>query len=159
MPWSLVLTAGLGGFFRFHKKTKHNVGEPKFLLQLDRRIGRKLIVVGILAVGSFLVIGAGAFRQKAAEDCSKLDSGAGGFSHILKTSLPLYDDLLGTEAEVLFDLDPGIMNGVSLVSLRVQDGDDASCLNLNQAQTPPLYGVPLGQLNGRFEFVEGNWLK
>ncbi|MDA9119093.1 FtsX-like permease family protein [Opitutales bacterium] len=154
---ALVLTAGLGEYFRFHRSTKHNVGEPKFLLQLDRRIGRKLTVVGILAVGSFLVIGAGAFRQKAAEDCSKLDSGTGGFSYILKTTLPLYDDLLGTEAEALFDLDPDIMGGVSLVSIRAQDGDDASCLNLNQAQIPPLYGVPLKQMKGRFEFVEGNW--
>ena len=154
---ALVLAAGLGEFFRFHRNTKYNVDEPKFLLQLDRRIGRKLTVVGILSVGSFLVIGAGAFRQKAAEDSSKLDSGTGGFSHILKTSLPLYDDLLGTEAEALFDLDPDIMSGVSLVSIRAQDGDDASCLNLNQAQIPPLYGVPLDQMNGRFEFVEGNW--
>ncbi|MDG1173259.1 MAG: ABC transporter permease, partial [Opitutales bacterium] len=154
---ALVLTAGLVGFFRLHRKGRRKVHEDKLLLQLDRRIGRKLTVVGILAVASFLVIGAGAFRQKAPVDSSKLDSGTGGFSHILKTSLPLYDDLLGVEAEALFDLDPGIMDGVSLVSLRAQEGDDASCLNLNQAQIPPLYGVPLDQLNGRFEFVEGNW--
>ena len=33
------------------------------------------------------------------------------------------------------------MDGVSILPLRVRDGDDASCLNLNLSLTPPLIGV------------------
>ena len=56
------------------------------------------MVVGILAVGSFLVIGAGAFRYPPMIDSQNLKSGTGGFSHIVETSLPLYDNLMGEDA-------------------------------------------------------------
>ena len=115
------------------------------------------MVVGMLATGAFLVIGAGAFHQKPIEDPLLRESGTGGFSHLLSSSLPIYDDLLGEEARDLFDLKPEILEGVTLVPLRALQGDDASCLNLNQPSSPPLYGVPLPSMHGRFKFVEGDW--
>ena len=115
------------------------------------------MVVGMLATGAFLVIGAGAFHQKPAQDPLLRESGTGGFSHLLSSSLPIYDDLLGEEARELFDLKPEILEGVTLVPLRALQGDDASCLNLNQSSSPPLYGVPLHSMEGRFKFVEGDW--
>ena len=44
-----------------------------------------------------------------------------------------------------------------LCPLRTQAGDDASCLNLHHSSSPPLYGVPITQMENRFNFVEGNW--
>ena len=53
-----------------------------------------MTVVGMLAVGTFLVVGAGAFRQSPPEQSNDFQSATGGFSYIMKTSLPLYDDLI-----------------------------------------------------------------
>ena len=40
-----------------------------------------------------------------------------------------------------YGLNPAELAGVSVVSFRVRDGDDASCLNLNRAQKPRVLGV------------------
>ncbi len=156
---ALVLT---GGLTRFYRKLNRASGRRthknnKLLRNLDKRSGRKAIVVGILSVGAFLVIGAGAFRQNQVKYSRDLKSGTGGFSHILKTSLPIYDDLLGIEASNLFDLNPKILGETLIVAVRSQDGDDASCLNLYQSKMPPLYGLPVSDMIDRFHFVEGNW--
>ena len=45
------------------------------------------------------------------------------------------------------------LKDVSVVSLRVHDGDDASCLNLNRAQTPRLLGVNPQELQDRKAFT------
>lgn len=127
------------------------------LLHLDYRRGRKMTVVGMLAVGTFLVVGAGAFRQSPPEQSNDFQSATGGFSYIMKTSLPLYDDLLSKDASELFDFNTHLFEDVSIVPLRSQDGDDASCLNLYQSKQPPLLGIPVDQVKGRFIFIDGNW--
>ena len=38
--------------------------EKNLLDNLDSRMGRKITGVGILAVGTFLIVGAGAFRKR-----------------------------------------------------------------------------------------------
>ena len=60
-------------------------------------------------------------------------SGTGGFAFFGESTLPISDDLGG-------------------VRLRVRDGDDASCLNLNRAQSPRLLGVDPGVLSARHAF-------
>ena len=44
-----------------------------------------------------------------------------------------------------------------VIPLRVREGDDASCLNLNKALRPRIYGIKPSDFMGRFEFTEGNW--
>jgi hypothetical protein len=56
-------------------------------------------------------------------------------------------------------LDDGGMEGVQVVPLRVHDGDDASCLNLNRAQSPRLLGVQPGLLQTRGSFTFAKLLK
>jgi ABC-type antimicrobial peptide transport system permease subunit len=53
-------------------------------------------------------------------------------------------------------LDDTILEGVEIVQLRVHDGDDASCFNLNRAQMPRLLGVWPEQLRmrGSFTFIK-----
>ena len=103
------------------------------------------------------MLGAGAFRQDPLNTSKIRTSATGGFSHIIHTSLPLYDDLLGKEAVELFDLDPSLLEDVEIVPLRSHGGDDASCLNLHQSTSPPLYGLDVHSILGRFKFVEGSW--
>ena len=156
---ALALTGGMMRIVRAEKvhADKNLRGRKNLLFHLDSRTGRKMTVVGMLAVGTFLVVGAGAFRQQGPEESKNFKSGTGGFSHIFKTSLPLYDDLHSEGAGELFDLNTGLLDGVSIIPVRAQSGDDASCLNLHQSSQPPLYGLPIAQMSGRFAFVEGNW--
>ncbi|MHC4412361.1 MAG: hypothetical protein ACYSW6_05220, partial [Planctomycetota bacterium] len=45
------------------------------------------------------------------------------------------------------------LEGGEIVQLRVRDGDEASCLNLNRAQQPRLIGVEARQLQQRRAFT------
>jgi putative ABC transport system permease protein len=156
---ALVLGVGLFSFYKSTQRSSACIASEKNnpLLDVDMNRGRKGVVVGILAVGSFLVIGAGAFRHPLMIDSQNLKSGTGGFSHIVETSLPLYDNLMGEDAVELFDLNPLRLNGLSIVSIRSESGDDAHCLNLHHSKIPPLHGLPIEKIKGRFEFAEGNW--
>ncbi len=47
----------------------------------------------------------------------------------------------------------GIEGELSFVQMRLADGDDASCLNLNRIVTPRVLGLDPAALKGRFSFV------
>ncbi len=122
-----------------------------------RRTGRSLVTAGAMAAGAFLVVGTGAFRKDASSISGERSSGTGGFALIGETALPVYDDLNGKEGRELYDLNASLLGEVKVVPLRVREGDDASCLNLNKALRPRLYGVKPTELKGRFTFAEGDW--
>ena len=139
----LVLVAGLLRYWRYNYSGSSTKVESFNLLQrLETPSARKITVVGMLAVGAFLVIGAGAFRQSTIEDIWDKRSGTGGYSHIFKTTIPIYDDLKSEEASALFDLNQSLLRGTDIIPVRKYDGDEANCLNLHQSMRPPLYGVP-----------------
>ena len=79
---------------------------------------------------------------------------AGGFAFFGQSDVPvLYD--LNTEK----GREEMAVNGdVSLVQMRVREGDDASCLNLNQTREPRLLGVDPQQLIDKeaFTFAKGD---
>jgi ABC-type lipoprotein release transport system permease subunit len=121
-----------------------------------RRSGRSLAVVGLLACGTFLVIAVGANRQNPLARAEARDSGTGGFALYGESAVPVLYDLNTESARRSVGLDPNELQGVGIVQLRVHDGDDASCLNLNRAQRPRLLGVNPEQLQqrGAFSFRE-----
>jgi ABC-type antimicrobial peptide transport system permease subunit len=121
-----------------------------------RRRSRSLFTLGLLACGSFLIASVGVFRLDAARDADKRSSGTGGFVLIGETTLPVVHDLNTRKGREFFGVDEKDMEGVEVVPLRVRDGDDASCLNLNRAQKPRLLGVKPGLLADRkaFTFVK-----
>lgn len=106
-----------------------------------RRRSRSLASVALLACGSFLVASIGANRLEAGRDATKRSSGTGGFALFGESTLPVVRDLNTKAGRDFYSLDDQAMQGVSVVPFRVRDGDDASCLNLNRAQTPRLLGV------------------
>ena len=79
--------------------------------------------------------------------------GTGGFTLIGQSTLPIVQDLNSKAGKEAFGLGPDDLSGVLVVPFRVRDGDDASCLNLNRAQTPRLLGVKPESLQGRFTFA------
>ncbi len=118
--------------------------------------GRNLTTVSVLASGVFMIVSVSAFRHDPYEHAYERSSGTGGFALIAQATLPIYEDLNTPDARSIFGLDEQVMRNVSFAGIRVRDGDDASCLNLNRAQEPRLLGVRPEQLQQRQAFA-GKW--
>jgi ABC-type lipoprotein release transport system permease subunit len=125
-----------------------------------RKRRRSLAVVALLAAGAFLIAAVQANKLDAAHESAQRSSGTGGFAFIGESALPIVQDLNTAAGREFFGLDAGGLAGVAVVSLRVHEGDEASCLNLNRAQSPRLLGVNPRQLQDRFTFTKpaGDWL-
>ncbi|MBB6049285.1 ABC transporter permease [Armatimonas rosea] len=106
-----------------------------------RRLSRSTGAITLLACGSFLVIAVGANRHDPREAARERASGTGGFALYAEASLPVYQDLNSAEGRDAFGLDGQEMADAKVVPFRLREGDEASCLNLNRAQTPRLLGV------------------
>jgi hypothetical protein len=121
-----------------------------------RRRKRSLATIGLLACGCFLIVAVGAFRLEANADAAKRSSGTGGFALIGESTLPVSHDLNAQAGRDFYGLNAADPAGVDVVSFRVRDGDDASCLNLNRAQKPRVLGVNPEALQSRqaFTFAE-----
>jgi hypothetical protein len=109
--------------------------------------------VALLAAGAFLIAAVQANKLDATRDSGQRRSGTGGFAFIGESALPIVQDLNTAAGREFFGLDAGTLSGVAVVSLRVHDGDDASCLNLNRAQTPRLLGINPREFQERKAFT------
>ena len=123
------------------------------LRNVNRRRRRSLATVGLLACGSFLVAAIGVFKLETTDTARARSSGTGGFALIGESTLPIVHDLNTEDGREFFGLSEGDLTGVRLVPFRVRDGEDASCLNLNRAQTPRLLGVRPELLSSRRAFA------
>ncbi len=125
------------------------------LRNTTRRSGRSLAVVGLLACGIFLVVAVGANRHNPLVNAHKRDSGTGGFTLFGESSISILHDLSSPSGRQSMSLDDNVLEGVQIVQLRVHEGDDASCLNLNRAQMPQLLALQPNRLQerGSFSFI------
>jgi hypothetical protein len=101
-------------------------------------MNRNMTIIALLACGSFLVIAIGANRHDPLQNALLRNSGTGGFSLFAQSTLPIYRDLNSTDTQKFYGLDPDEMKQVHVIPFRRLAGDDASCLNLNRPQHPPL---------------------
>lgn len=107
-----------------------------------RRIGRSMTVAALLACGCFLVFAVSSMQEDVGARAERRSSGTGGFAFFGESTIPVQADLNTVEGRRKFRLDgESALQGVSFISLKVRDGDDASCLNLNRAQSPKLLAV------------------
>ena len=159
---ALLLIAGLGLTQALLKKAGGVWNKPMVSLtglglrNSTRRSGRSLTVVGLLACGVFLVIAVGANRHDPLANAQRRDSGTGGFAIFGESAIGVLHDLNSNSDRQTLGLDDNTLVGVKIVQLRVHDGDDASCFNLNRAQRPRLLGVQPEQLQlrGAFGFID-----
>jgi putative ABC transport system permease protein len=103
-----------------------------------RQPGRSLMVAGLMASATFLIVAVGANRQVASARYGK-DSGTGGFALLAEASVPIYRDIARMEFG-----DPArkaVIAQATIYPLRVRSGEDASCLNLYRATRPRIVGV------------------
>jgi hypothetical protein len=98
------------------------------------------------------VLSIGVFRLDENANATKRSSGTGGFALLGESTLPIVQDLNTKAGREALGLEEKSLDGVSVVSFRVRDGDDASCLNLNRAQKPRLLGVKAELLADRKAF-------
>ena len=110
---------------------------------------RSTLTIGLMAVATFLIVAVSAFQLDAPNRGPSLHSGDGGFALIAQTDQPIYQDLnspdarreLGFSDAVNKTLSAAAQAGFNIFSLRVQAGDDASCLNLYRPRQPRILGV------------------
>jgi ABC-type antimicrobial peptide transport system permease subunit len=121
-----------------------------------RRRKRSLATISLLSCGVFLIVAIGAFRIDAHSGAHERSSGTGGFELIGESAFPVTYDLNTHAGRDFYSLDVPLMKSVRAIPFRVHDGDEASCLNLNRAQTPRLLGVNAEALQNRraFTFAE-----
>src|SRR4030095_11611626 len=125
-----------------------------------RRLGRSLATIAVLAAGVFIVVAVDSFRQRPIENHSR-DSGTGGFALLGESASPIYEDLNSAKGRETYALDETVMKDVRVIPVRVREGDDASCLNLNRALQPRLLAANPDELAGRFRFAQkdSGWQK
>jgi cell division protein FtsX len=120
----------------------------------SRRGGRSLASVALLACGCFIVFGVSAMQQDLAASAHEHWSGTGGFALFGETTLAVPDALESEKGRDAFGLArEAALADASIVSLKVRDGDDASCFNLNRAQAPRLLGVAPEAFSDRDAFA------
>jgi putative ABC transport system permease protein len=122
------------------------------LRNTTRRTGRSLAVVMLLACAVFMVISVSANKVSPPTGPQSADSGTGGFALYGESTIPMLRRLDSNSAIKELGLDEQLMQGVDIVHLRLHQGDDASCLNLNRPQMPQLLGVDPALLSKRGSF-------
>ncbi|MFP6904334.1 MAG: FtsX-like permease family protein [Verrucomicrobiota bacterium] len=121
---------------------------------LGRRRGRGLVVIGTLAAGIYMVVSVGAFRQFGGAHNALPTSGTGGFAFIVESAQAVYLDMNTPKGREALWLDDAQFSAVRFYQMRLREGDDASCLNLNKAQRPRLLGLNPEDMKGRFSFMK-----
>lgn len=119
-----------------------------------RRKGRSLTCIALLATGSFMVCAVSSMQDDLARHAAQRSAGTGGFTLFAQSTLPIPDPLETPAGMKRFNLqlDQRLTN-LAPVSIKVREGDDASCLNLNRAQTPRLLGVDPAAFAARKAFL------
>ena len=149
MTWIGMALARLG-------TRRHGSLSSLFSLALrnsSRRWGRSMAVIAMLACGVFMVVAVSANRKDPGAGAERRASGTGGFALYAESSIPIVQDLNSDAGRSNWGLEGDLLNETRFVSLRVRDGDDASCLNLNRAQGPRILGVRVDELAERGAFA------
>jgi ABC-type antimicrobial peptide transport system permease subunit len=123
---------------------------------LQRNPARSISVIALLAAGTFTIAITGAYRKTFYGTERLRNSGTGGYLLWAETTSPVPFNLNRTDGksrlltDSIHDLDE-----VLFLQFDRLEGDDASCLNLNQAQRPRLLAVNPAVFDsaGAFSFV------
>jgi ABC-type lipoprotein release transport system permease subunit len=145
------------------------------LRSATRNSTRSLLTAALIAFATFLLVAVESFRKKPGEEFAQPTGGSGGFRFLAQTEVPLFqppDDpatraAMLDELQTLYQRKPSTaeaergkaeqaLKSLTSLSFRFHGGDDASCLNLYQAGTPRVVGVPDALLKDppRFAFAQ-----
>jgi ABC-type lipoprotein release transport system permease subunit len=157
-----LLTALLAMLWWWMRRAAHGHGRAMpGLLRLGVRNAarhpvRSVLTVGLLASACFLIVAVQAFHRDAGRDFLEKTGGSGGFALVGEATVPIFQDLNTPAGRAELGLAADL--GARFVPLRVQPGDDASCLNLYQPGQPRIVGVPQSLIDrGGFQLTGGGW--
>lgn len=146
----LLLIAFLVGFYLYliRKVDKQKTFHILTLISNNVRLNktRSLAVVVLLAIGTYLVVSTGLNRKDLSSGALNPQSGTGGFLFWAESTVPILHDLNNEK----YRDEQGFASEFEVVQMRVAEGDDASCLNLNRISNPRILGINTTQLKGRF---------
>jgi len=135
----------LNNYLSFSGKNKdtNNLSLSRLALKnAGRNRWRSLSIIILLALGVFTIIITGANRKTFYGTENNRQSGTGGYLFWGETTMPVLYDLNTTEGKEKLGLEEEEWTGnVDFVQFQTLDGNDASCLNLNQVQRPKILGV------------------
>ena len=144
----LILAGGIAFLFAMfhHVALKTTRVFPGFLTVVLRSAGTKkrrtIAAVSLLAIGTFAVVITGANRKTFYGTENLRQSGTGGFLLWAESTVPVLNDLNSPEGRQKYGLaDEKEFQNVHFVQMLSLDGDDASCLNLNQVSQPKILGI------------------
>ena len=112
------------------------------LKNLSLKRTRSLMAILLLSLGTFSVIITGANRLTFYGIDEQRQSGTGGFLFWVENSVPINHDLNSPRGKIQFNFaDELLADSLNFIQFLTLDGDDASCLNLNQVQQPRILGI------------------
>ncbi|WP_421919256.1 FtsX-like permease family protein [Marinifilum sp.] len=119
-----------------------------------RNVKRSLAIVVLLALGTFSVLITGANRKTFQGSENSNQSGTGGYEYWIESTLPILNDLNSREGQEKLGFSKGDFDdSVRFVQFRALEGDDASCLNLNQVSKPRVLGFNTSDFEDRKSFT------
>lgn len=150
----LFLVGGLLLFYGYMVRLRQGRNRAFDLPRLSmknaiRNATRSLSILILFAIGTFLVISTGSNRKDLFVNADDRGSGTGGLLFFAESTTPVLQNL--NDEEVRYSL--GLGDGYRFVQMRIAEGDDASCLNLNRILNPRILATDPGELSGRFGFV------
>jgi ABC-type antimicrobial peptide transport system permease subunit len=144
----LILAGGIALLFAMlhHAGLKTVNAFPGFLTVVLRNASTKkrrtVAAVTLLAIGTFSVVITGANRKTFFGTENMHQSGTGGFLLWAESTIPVLNDLNSPEGKKKYGLaDEKEFQNVHFAQMLSLDGDDASCLNLNQVSQPKILGI------------------
>jgi hypothetical protein len=100
------------------------------------RPGRSVLSVALVAAATFLIVAVGVFRHPEGAQGEGPRSEGGGYALVATSLVPLHHDPATAEGREALGLSSGLPSGLRIDRFRMRSGDDASCLNLYQPQSP-----------------------
>lgn len=108
------------------------------------RAGRSVLCIALIAAAAFIIVSVDAFKRETTEDMFNRKSGTGGFPLMAESLLPLHYDPATSAGREELNITPDSKfspDQVTFTRFRVRKGEDTSCLNLYQPQTPRIFGA------------------
>ncbi len=144
----LILAGGIALLYALllSLNKKNTDPAPRFFKQIISNVSlkrrRTLTAVALLAIGTFSVIITGANRKTFYGTENNRQSGTGGFLFWAESTVPVLYDLNSPEGKDKYGMTgEQAFDSVRFLQMLRLDGNDASCLNLNQVSQPQILGM------------------
>ena len=141
----LALVFVIDIYFKQTAQKTHNkqFGLSRFALKnMALNKNRSLATIILLALGTFTIIITGANRKTFYGLENQKQSGTGAYLYWAETTLPILYDLNTGYGKAKLGLEnEKALENVDFVQFHSLDGDDASCLNLNQVEQPKILSL------------------